>query len=751
MTKNIFFFLIASFTINASAQFGFQRADDIEVVKSDVAQAFPWAGGMDYCQFSNIDLDFDGDLDLFVFDRTCNKVMTFIQNGGVGENDFVYAPEYENDFPAGLHDWALLVDYDCDGLEDIFTYALGGASVFRNTGSAGTGHSFELVNPLLTTYIFGGETYMYLSSPDIPAIVDVDGDGDKDILGFGVLGTAVEYHKCMSMELYGVCDSLEFETKNLCWGRFRENVATNEVTLWDTLEYPCRDTDFDAPEYPVHVTESQDRHVGSSVLALDMDNSGVLDLVLGDAAYKNLTLLMNSGTAVNTNSGMDYQDNEFPSSSVPVDLAIFPASFHVDFNNDGIRDLIVSPNSKIGSENVQSVWSYLNEGADLEPDFVFQKEAFLQEEMIEVGTSSLPVFFDHNGDGLDDLLISSQGQYDAVSGNQVSKIAYYQNVGTADEPVFEFVTDDYEDLSTMGIGESLVFYPTFGDLDGDGDQDMILGEYVGYCYYLENTGGAGSPAIFNTFTTLTNNEGTPIFDGTYAYPRLVDLDRDGDQDLVIGRRTGKLQYFMNTGVGTYNFELVTSTLGNVDVSGVEFIEGHAIPQFIDIDGEYQLLVGSKRGYVYYYDDIDDNLDGSFHLVDSIVDNISIGSHTAPAVTNLNGDNRLELVLGNRRGGVVLFESAPTTNIGITDNGNEQKVEIYPNPTQGLVNINLGTISANELKQTRIQVFSLTGELILTVQPKQNLVKLDVEKFAKGTYLIHIIDGEQSAKEKLIIQ
>lgn len=749
MMKTSFYLLSLILSTAVFGQFGFERSLTVPYIKAGETQAYAWAGGMDYCQFSNIDLNFDGVLDLFVFDRTCNKTMTFLQMGATGEVNFVYAPEYENDFPEDLHDWALLVDYNCDGKPDIFTYALGGARVFLNTGSAGSGNSFELVNPLLRTTIYGSLTYMYLSSPDIPAIVDVDGDGDLDVLGFGVLGTAIEYHKNLSMETYGNCDSLLFETKNICWGRFREAAASNDVTLWDTLVYPCRGVDL-GDEMPTHPIDHDDRHAGSSVLALDMDNSGVLDLVLGDISYTNLTLLLNSGTEVNSNSGMYFQDNSFPSASLPVDLPIFPAAYHVDINNDGIRDLLVSPNSKVGSENRAGVWLYLNEGTETEPAFIFQQKDFLQGQMIEVGTSSLPVYFDHNGDGLLDLLVSSQGQYDHLSGNQISKIAYYQNNGTAAAPIFEFVTDDYQGLSTKAIGESLVFYPTFGDLDGDGDEDMILGEYTGYCYYLENTGGAGSPAIFNTFITLPNSEGALIFEGTYAYPHLVDLDRDGDKDLVIGRRTGKLQYFENTGVGTYNFVFKTLTLGNINVADPGTTQGHAVPAFVDVDGEYQLLLGCKRGYVYYFDDIEANLEGSFHLVDSIVDDVFIGTYSAPTIANINDNNRLEMVLGNRRGGVALYESAPTTSIGLPVLSALTQFRVYPNPAADNVSIDLGAIKVNELARCRIKIYTIGGVLISEIKPTANVTQISLNYFDKGAYIIEVIAGETALHQKLVI-
>ena len=741
-------------TLSTFGQFGFQRTTDVDVIKEGLVQNHGWVGGLDYCQFSNIDLDFDGVEDLFIFDKTCDKVLTFLQKGEDGEIDYEYAPEYEEIFPDDLFGWVLLVDYDCDGKKDIFTRVFGSARIFRNTGNEADGLSFELKKPFLTRFVGAVESIMYVGPQDIPAITDVDGDGDTDILTFGNPGIAVEYFKNMSMETYGVCDSIVFELKNKCWGRFREHSATNEVTLWDTLETPCTSDDI-TEEFPPEIPnpysgDRTGRHEGGSLLALDMDNSGVLDLVVGDVSYTNLTLLLNSGTEVNTNSGMDEQDNAFPSESVPVDLPVSPAAYYVDINDDNVRDLIVSPTSKIGAQNIESVWYYINEGEDTEPDFVYQGQSFLQEEMIDAGTSSLPVFFDHDGDGLKDLLVSSHGQYDPVSGNQISKIAYYHNSGTEAEPEFTFITDDYQGLSTKEIGTSLVFYPTFGDLDGDGDEDMILGEFSGYCYFMENTGGPGNPAIFNTFITLMDNEGALIFEGTFAFPYLVDLDRDEDLDLVIGRRDGTLQYYENISLGDdYEFELTNSNLGGVDVTGDGSVEGYAIPQFIDIEGEYHLLVGSKEGNIYYYDGIDDNLDESFNLVEPRLDNIYIGTFSAPAVYNINGNNRYEMVLGNRRGGVVLYESAPTSNIGIEEE-DLSTVKVYPNPAEDLVFV---SIESESFTNTLITIYSIDGQEMYSAYPTQSTYEIDLSRFSAGAYIIEI-KGESiggAIRKKLVVR
>src|SRR3990172_4498071 len=142
--KSIFFSLFlfcffADFQF-ASAQPFFQRNDDIQVKIDGNIITNPWAGGLNFIQASAIDLNLDGIKDLFIFDRTGNKIRTFINNGTVNAVDYTYASHYESIFP-NLHDWALLRDYNCDGKEDIFSYSDigGGFKVYKNTSTTSTG------------------------------------------------------------------------------------------------------------------------------------------------------------------------------------------------------------------------------------------------------------------------------------------------------------------------------------------------------------------------------------------------------------------------------------------------------------------------------------------------------------------------------------------------------------------------------------------------------------------------------------
>ena len=120
----ITFYLLACsllFTTFCKAQHSFTRNDNLTIlsINGDTLKN-PWAGGFNAVQFSEIDLNLDGINDLFVFDRTGNRISTFINSGEANQITYTHDPSYIQYFPTGLHDWVLLRDYNCDGKMDIF-------------------------------------------------------------------------------------------------------------------------------------------------------------------------------------------------------------------------------------------------------------------------------------------------------------------------------------------------------------------------------------------------------------------------------------------------------------------------------------------------------------------------------------------------------------------------------------------------------------------------------------------------------
>src|SRR5690606_12216199 len=268
------------------AQFNFDYDNSIPVIRSGQALNNAWEGGFNCAQVSDFDFDFDGDLDLFIFDRSRDNIRVLVQEQNMGTPYYRMFYNAKLYFPDDLFYRVQLVDYDNDGRKDIFTYGIGGLKVYRNTGSALSGPQWELVSDLVYSQYPTIYTNLYVSSADIPAIIDVDFDGDIDILTFHQGGQHLEYHQNQSMELYGVPDSLKFELRNECWGKFTEEFSTNVLILNDP-NAPCEGGSIANPERSA-MQQHKPKHAGSTVLAMDYDNSGVMDLILSDIAYPNM-------------------------------------------------------------------------------------------------------------------------------------------------------------------------------------------------------------------------------------------------------------------------------------------------------------------------------------------------------------------------------------------------------------------------------------------------------------------------------
>lgn len=732
------------FSLTSLGQFGFEYNDSIIVKTGGDTLNLAWSGGLNYAQFSDFDYDFDGDLDLFIFDRSQSNIRVFTQEGTGSNKHYQLAYNAHESFPNDLRYRATMVDFDNDGRKDIFTYGIGGLKVYRNTGSLANGPSWELFQDLVYSQYPGGTFNLYVSSSDIPAIADIDLDGDIDILTFHQGGRTLEYHQNQSMELYGIPDSLEFVLKNECWGKFSEDATTNGIVLNDP-NYPCVGGNIANPETIQNDNEGSRNHAGSTVLAIDIDNSGVMDLVIGDVAYTNMTLLINSGTAVNTDSPILTVDNFFPSNTNPIEIQLFPAAFFLDVDFDGVKDLIACPNAKNVSANKNSIHFYKNIGTNANPTFVFISDNFLQSEMIEHGSGSIPVLVDYNEDGLDDLLVSSFYRFKPPSDKE-SSIAYYQNTGTAADPVFSYVDEDVFNLIPELYGLRLV--PTFGDLDNDGDQDLLIGREDGYLVYYENISSGSGMVLGASFPNYPDHTGNPILVSGYAHPQLFDLDKDSLLDILIGTQTGEIHFYKNVGTAALpEFELHNSLLGNVDVSTVT-PDGYAAPHFFRINDTTHLFLGSVDGELYYYNAIDGNLNpgDSFNLVSSSYLGIDVEAFSSFFVKDIDNDGNLNLFIGQDLGGLYHFEAVPGSNASINETNLETHVHVFPNPVNNEVTINA------ELPIEYVTLKTMNGSTLVHASiHAAHTTQIDVSQLPAGMYFILIQLHDRSPVVKKLVK
>ena len=707
---------------------------------------FPWAGGLNSCQFGSTDLDLDGIKDLIIFDRIGDRLLTFLNDGVSGNPGYTLDLQYAGAFPE-LRDWMILVDYDMDGREDIFTYSPGFASlkVYRNVSEDHL--EFRLiVYPYLTSFQGGGYVNILVTYADYPGIVDLDGDGDLDILTFWGLGSFVEFHRNMSVEKYGHSDSLDYVKVSFCWGYFAESEESNVITLDTCIGWECGGRSKNLSE---RAAEGE-RHTGSTFLMLDLNNDQVLDLALGDVDYPTLIELINGGTQ--DSAYMISQSPVFPANTKTVRLFSMPLAVYQDVDNDGISDLLVSPfdPNPFVTENLKSIWWYRNEGSQNQPAFKFQTSGFIQDQMIDLGSGAAPVLWDYDGDGLMDLIVGNYGYYDSswydewmtLYSAYTGKIAVFKNTGTSGEPEFEFIERDLAATSELALRG---IHPAFGDLDGDGDDDMLTGNQEGTIHYYENTAGHGNPADF----ILKQLNYLSIDVGFYSTPQLIDLDRDGLIDLVIGERGGNLSYYQNQGTsGAPDLRFVTDSLGKVNVTDPSVsLDGFSVPCFFEeTSAQYGLIVGSEQGKIFYFTGIDGNLNGSFTESDSLflhIDNVPVdpdrGYRTAAAVMDMNQDGRLDLIAGNFSGGLEYFNGSivPPVNQSIGEGNRQETISLYPLPVREKLHIDLTSFRTG--KNIQIEFYNILGEKVLTHQTTGGIIALiNMSGLKNGLYVYRIL-------------
>jgi len=365
------------------------------------------------------------------------------------------------------------------------------------------------------------------------------------------------------------------------------------------------------------------------------------------------------------------------------------------------------------------------------------------------------VLYDFDGDGLLDLFIGNYGYY-AYSYYENyflrsvyhARIGYYKNVGTFQNPVFQLWEDDFGNLGQLHL-TGLV--PTFDDLDGDGDPDMLVGKADGRLLLMINTG-------FNSFS-VEDEAFSGIDVGEFSTPQLFDLNKDGLKDLVVGEKGGNLNYYQNIGtLQNPQFEYVTDSLGKVNVTDYSLsYDGYSVPCFYrGTDGSTRLISGSEQGNLFYYTHIDENLTGKYTLssnLNALLDTTGVdfdrGIRTSAAIAPLRGDGTLQLLIGNYSGGLELFNGNAGVLSRISPSQTRAQLIIRPNPATSAVLLDGVDFQSGVYK---VFVVSMQGQTLpLSVAlVEEGRLELDISFLKQGVYLLVFQKDNLIQTGKLIV-
>jgi len=282
---------------------------------------------------------------------------------------------------------------------------------------------------------------------------------------------------------------------------------------------------------------------------------------------------------------------------------------------------------------------------------------------------SMPVasYIDINNDGVKDLLVSTFDPSIYKSKNK-SSVWLYLNNGATNNPELELFSKNFLQNDMLDFGSGA--YPTIYDWDGDGLQDIIVGNYGYYRYsyyndamflysvfrsrmdFYKNTGTAEHPK----FQLMINNLGDLWNENLLAIsPAVADLDDDGDADILVGNSLGNLIYLNNMGNG--DFEIVNDNYLDIDVDDFSY------PQLFDLDkdGLLDLIIGEKKGNINYYHNEGSLETPEFvHITDSlgkvnVTDyNLSYFGYSKPCFFRL-ADGTTKLVVGAEQGLIHYYE------------------------------------------------------------------------------------------------
>ena len=364
-----------------------------------------------------------------------------------------------------------------------------------------------------------------------------------------------------------------------------------------------------------------------------------------------------------------------------------------DYDGDGATDLVIGASDwrAYGWDNAFDangewtrgplhgyVYFVKNLGSSGQPRYAKAVQVKAGDHAIDVYGMPSPCLADFDGDG--DL--------DIICGEFLDKLAYFQNVGTRTKPRYargRFL----EHNGTIIRMDLQMIKPVALDWDKDGDVDLVVGQEDGRVALVENTGKPvnGMPAFLPP--RFFRQQAHEVKIGALATPYSFDWDGDGDDDLIVGDTAGYLSFVENLDGGNppkwaapkwlqADGKTIRIQAGlNGSIQGpAEAKWGYTVPCVADWDhdGLPDIVVNSIWGKVLWFRNVGTRTQPRLAAAQPIEvewpgkppkpawtwwepkgKQLATQWRTSPVVIDLNGDKLHDLVMLDHEGYLAFFE------------------------------------------------------------------------------------------------
>jgi hypothetical protein len=521
-----------------------------------------YSGGMEFCKPTFVDIDGDGDWDMFIGEE--NGRISFFRNDGTKDQPrWSFISDWYDSMDVGEKSSPAFADIDGDGDRDLFIGNEEGMIVFYQNDGDSSSPSWRKITDNYDSIDVGEKS--------TPFFVDIDADSDLDLF-IGEKEGNINFYRNDGIK------------KSPLWTQVTQNYDSIDV---GACSFPYfvdidNDSDFDLfigeeygnidfyrntgspnlPEWDLVSSNYNSINVGRHSIPafVDIDNDSDFDLFIGQEEGR-IYFYRNDGNPWLPDWSFVTENYNF------IDLGNYTKPALADIDGDGDFDLFIG-------EEEGNINFYRHEVTWPIPSWTLVTENYYA---IEAQDFSQPTFADIDGDGNLDLFV----------GKDDGRIEFYRNIGSSHSPSWILVSDNYQSIDVGGYSS-----PVFVDIDADSDFDLFIGETHGRIFFYRNDGTPQEPS----WTPIPNKYDF-IDVGMYSVPTFADLDLDGDLDLLVGNGEGKIFFYRNFGTPQADsFVFISDYYDSIDV-------GERSAPFlwdVDSDGDPDLFVGEALGGVHFY-------------------------------------------------------------------------------------------------------------------------------------------------------